>query len=59
MKQETIIEGIHCDHIRPANKGGVLIVNNLVTSCEECNLGKRDILLEERQLNQGRIENDE
>jgi hypothetical protein len=39
------------DHIIPRNNGGLTEVNNLITSCEECNLGKTDILLEERQLN--------
>jgi len=41
---------LHCDHIIPRNKGGLFVDNNLITSCEECNLGKRDILLSERKL---------
>lgn len=36
---------LHCDHIHPKNKGGRDILENLVTACEACNLGKRDYLL--------------
>ncbi len=49
---------LHCDHIKPKSKGGLFIANNLTTSCEECNLGKRDILLEKRQLNQIIVKNE-
>ncbi len=41
---------LHCDHIIPRSKGGEITSDNLITSCEECNLGKRDILLNERFL---------
>lgn len=41
---------LHCDHIHPNNKGGLFVANNLITSCEECNLGKKDVLLEKRAL---------
>lgn len=38
------------DHIVPKKWGGTTEKSNLITACEECNLGKKDILLEERQL---------
>ena len=41
---------LQIDHIIPKAKGGGDDINNLITSCEECNQGKKDILLEERQL---------
>lgn len=37
---------LHVDHILPISKDGLNELNNLVTACEDCNLGKRDILLE-------------
>lgn len=43
------------DHIIPRALGGTNDINNLTTSCESCNLGKRDILLENRQLNKEMI----
>ena len=33
------------DHIYPRAKGGLYTMDNLVTACEDCNLGKSDILL--------------
>lgn len=42
---------IHCDHIIPRSKGGKNNKKNLITSCEECNLGKSDVLLEDKILN--------
>ena len=42
---------LHIDHIIPKSKGGTNNPENLIASCIECNLGKTDILLEERQLN--------
>jgi len=33
---------LHVDHITPASKGGLNEIDNLVTSCEPCNLGKSD-----------------
>ena len=33
---------LECDHIIPVSKGGTDDINNLVTSCFECNRGKRD-----------------
>ena len=39
---------LHCDHIFPKSKGGDFVIENLITACEECNLGKCDILLNEK-----------
>ena len=36
------------EHIRPVSKGGLTTPENLITSCEECNAGKYDALLEAR-----------
>lgn len=36
---------LHADHIIPASKGGKTKLDNLATSCRECNLGKSDRLL--------------
>jgi 5-methylcytosine-specific restriction endonuclease McrA len=36
---------IHCDHIHPKSKNGLWSIDNLITSCKECNLGKNDVLL--------------
>ena len=41
---------LHVDHIIPRSKAGLDDMDNLVTSCEYCNLGKSDILLDARQL---------
>ena len=41
---------LHCDHIHPNKKGGLFVYDNLTTSCEECNLGKKDILLRNKEL---------
>lgn len=46
------------DHIIPKSKRGLFIFENLTTSCEECNSGKSDILLEKRQLNKLEIKNE-
>jgi len=46
------------DHIIPISKKGVTKSFNLITSCEACNYGKKDILLEEKQLNTIIIENE-
>ena len=36
---------LHVDHIIPVSKGGTNIKTNLVTACQDCNLGKTDVLL--------------
>ena len=36
---------LHVDHVVPRSQGGESEVNNYVTACEDCNLGKRDKLL--------------
>ena len=36
---------LEVDHIKPVSKGGTNDIMNLVTSCRECNRGKRDKLL--------------
>jgi 5-methylcytosine-specific restriction endonuclease McrA len=37
---------LNTDHIIPKSKGGEDTFENITTSCQECNLGKYDILLE-------------
>lgn len=36
---------LHVDHIHPVSKGGTNDTDNLITSCESCNLGKSDRVL--------------
>lgn len=36
---------LHLDHINPVSKGGTNNIGNLVTSCQDCNLGKSDVPL--------------
>lgn len=36
---------LHCDHIFPKSKGGKEDEINLITSCIDCNLGKRDKII--------------
>lgn len=38
---------LEVDHRFPKSKGGVDDINNFVTACKDCNLGKRDIILTE------------
>lgn len=40
-KQSTESE-LHIDHVIPFSKGGKTSVENLITACSECNLGKHD-----------------
>ena len=35
---------LHIDHKIPKSKGGLDELNNLITACEDCNLGKGDSL---------------
>ncbi len=39
---------LEVDHIRPLSKGGMWCDENLITSCRSCNLGKGDIILQDR-----------
>lgn len=45
---------LNIDHIIPRNRGGTNESSNLITACEECNLGKGDILLTENSLKKQR-----
>lgn len=36
---------LHADHIHPKSKGGLNDEINLITSCQDCNLGKKDKIL--------------
>lgn len=36
---------LHADHVMPESKGGPTTLENLVTACIDCNLGKSDRLL--------------
>ena len=38
------------DHINPISKDGSNKDDNLITSCNECNLGKSDVLLSQREI---------
>lgn len=38
---------LHCDHVIPSSGGGPDEFSNLVTSCEDCNLGKSNVPLSE------------
>jgi len=39
-KEHNVV--LHVDHIKPRSKGGEDTKGNLVTACEECNIGKGD-----------------
>jgi 5-methylcytosine-specific restriction endonuclease McrA len=41
---------LQVDHIHPRSQGGKDVLDNLITSCLECNLGKSDVLLSQRIL---------
>ncbi len=41
---------LHIDHVTPRSKGGMDEMDNLVVACVECNLGKGDVLLEQRLI---------
>jgi hypothetical protein len=36
---------LHVDHVVPFSKGGQCAIDNLVTACKDCNLGKNDIMI--------------
>lgn len=44
-KKATDGEIMHVDHILPISKGGTDNIDNLCTSCEECNLGKTNKII--------------
>lgn len=39
---------LQLDHVHPKSKGGKWERNNLITACQECNLGKGDRVLQAR-----------
>ncbi len=39
---------LHVDHVLPVAEGGTNEIANLATACQECNLGKSDILLSQK-----------
>lgn len=41
---------LHVDHVNPVSKGGTNKIDNLVTSCELCNLGKGDTFLHDYSI---------
>lgn len=40
---------LHVDHIHPWSKGGPTKIDNLQTLCEQCNIGKSDLLMTEEE----------
>ena len=36
---------LHCDHVDPVANGGSNDIDNLITACQDCNLGKSDVPL--------------
>lgn len=54
--QEVVLE---VDHINPVSSGGDASYDNLATACKECNIGKKDFLLNERQEEKFRTANKE
>lgn len=41
---------LHIDHIHPRSKGGTDDISNLITACEICNIGKKDLILDKKPL---------
>ncbi len=41
---------LEIDHIQPKSKGGLWRIDNLFTVCSECNQGKKDVILEKREI---------
>ena len=51
---------LNVDHIHPVSKGGKNDMLNLITSCKECNSGKRDkVISDESMLNKQKKQMDE
>lgn len=44
---------LRIDHIHPKSKGELNEPENLITSCENCNAGKSDVLITEHLLRKG------
>lgn len=40
---------LHIDHVIPRHSGGSTEKDNLITACQQCNMGKSDVLLDEHQ----------
>ena len=47
---------LHCDHIHPKSKGGLDDEINLITSCQDCNLGKRDKIIINKRRTDVKVE---
>ena len=47
--RSSIEDGVklHLDHIRPKSKNGKDLIDNIVTSCEKCNVSKGNTISEE------------
>lgn len=41
---------LHVDHIKPVSDGGTNEMTNLITSCFDCNMGKKDRLLDDHSM---------
>jgi hypothetical protein len=41
---------LHIDHIQPVSKGGDNDITNLITSCFDCNMGKKDRQLDDNSV---------
>lgn len=51
---------LHIDHIKPVADGGTNELTNLITACMPCNLGKRDVPLDDHAaVNKARVQLDE
>jgi 5-methylcytosine-specific restriction endonuclease McrA len=48
----TVRDGIklNIDHINPKSNCGQYAIDNLITACFDCNQGKRDVLLNKREI---------
>lgn len=41
---------LHVDHIKPVKEGGTNDLTNLITSCFDCNMGKKERLLDDKSV---------
>ena len=41
---------LHCDHLIPYSKGGRTEIENMVTSCDKCNISKSNSLLTPKEV---------